>query len=149
MTRSDPGALRQPARGNARWWNGRAPGNSFAALAFDVDDGVALERLACANMSASEIPVPNVAIYGGATDHAHAVYALARPVHRGECARVVPLETLGRAPQWLCEAPQADAGYAGVLVANPIHRDYRTAWLRLPAYSLAERRAGGEPRRVT
>ena len=113
-------------------------GNSFAALAFDVDDHVALERLACANMGAAEVPVPNVAIYRRATGHAHAVYALARPVHRGEGARPRPLETLGRVSEWLREALQADTGYAGVLVANPISADYETAWLRVAAYPLAE-----------
>ena len=113
-------------------------GNSFAALAFDVDDSLALERLAEANMGTADLPVPNVACYRRCTGHAHAVYALARPVHRGEGARPGPLDTLGRASEWLREALRADAGYTGVLVANPVHADYDAVWLRVAAYPLAE-----------
>ena len=86
-------------------------GSSFVALAFDIDDRFSLELLAAASIGSTKIPCPNLAIYRRATDHAHAIYTLQRPVFRGAKARPFPLATLGRCSEWLLEALHADAGF--------------------------------------
>ena len=113
---------------------------SFVALAFDVDAPEAIERLGAASMGSSEIPCPNLAVYRKLSGHAHAVYTLRRPVLRGMEARPFPLAALGRCSEWLLQQLRADAGFAGVLVSNPVHADYDTRWLRPEPYSLAELR---------
>ena len=113
---------------------------SFVALAFDVDAPEALERLGAASMGSNEIPCPNLAVYRKLSGHAHAVYTLRRPVLRGVEARPFPLAALGRCSEWLLQQLRADAGFAGVLVSNPVHADYDTRWLRPEPYTLAELR---------
>ena len=115
--------------------------NSIVALAYDVDGREAVERLAAANLGGDRTPKPNIAIYRKLTGHAHAIYTLRRPVLRGANARPFPLAVLGRCSEWLRLQLQADAGFAGVLVANPVHADYDSIWLRRQAYSLDELRA--------
>lgn len=116
--------------------------NSIVALAYDVDGREAVEALAAANLSAAgQVPTPNLAIYRELTGNAHAIYTLRRPVLRGATARPFPLAVLGRCSEWLRLQLQADAGFAGVLVANPVHDDYDTVWLRRQAYTLGELQA--------
>ena len=100
-----------------------------------------LHLLGAANMGTNgAVPTPNISIYRRASGHAHAIYTLRRPVHRGDQARPHPLSILGRCSEWLCGALQADAGFTGVLVANPTHADYETIWNRTRPYTLAELR---------
>ena len=113
-------------------------GNSFPAIAFDVDRPIALERLAATNIGANDLPIPNLVVYRRASGNAHAFYILQRPVHRGANARPLPLAALGRISEWLRLQLLADAGFAGVLVANPLHCEYETLWFRTQAYSLRE-----------
>jgi len=113
-------------------------GNTFAALGVDCDSRESRERLAAASMGAGDVPTPNLAIYRKRSGHALAVYTLRTPVHRGEGARPVPLQALGRVSEWLREALDGDPGFTGVLAANPEDGGYETAWLRMPAYTLRE-----------
>ena len=113
---------------------------SFVALAFDLDAPEAIERLGSASMGSNEIPCPNLAVYRKRSGHAHAVYTLHRPVLRAAEARPFPLAALGRCSEWLLQQLRADAGFAGVLVSNPVHADYDTRWLRTRPYTLAELR---------
>ena len=115
--------------------------NSIVALAYDVDGREAVEALAAASLGSGCAPTPNLTIYRRLTGNAHAIYTLRRPVLRGATARPFPLAVLGRCSEWLRLQLQADAGFAGVLVANPTHDDYDTVWLRREAYTLAELRA--------
>ena len=115
--------------------------NSIVALAYDVDGREAVEHLAEANMGGARTPKPNIVIYRKLTGHAHAIYVLRRPVLRGAAARPFPLAVVGRCSEWLRLQLQADAGFTGVLVANPTHTDYDTVWLRREAYSLDELRS--------
>ena len=113
-------------------------GNSYTALAFDIDSRLSLELLAGASMGSSTIPTPNISIFRQRTGHAQAVYTLRRPVLRGPRAKPSPLAVLGRCSEWLLTALSADAGFAGVLVSNPVHDDYDVRWLRTRGYSLDE-----------
>ena len=111
--------------------------NSIPALLFDIDrpdwgleifDGV--------------VPVPNWATWRRANQHAHLVYALARPVLRGEQARPTPQGWLARIGEYIAATLQADLAYPAVLAHNPLewasHGRYRTDWLREAPYTLAE-----------
>ena len=113
---------------------------AYVAIVLDIDDREALERLARANMTASHVPQPNFVIHRIASGHAHAAYTLRRPVLRGAGAKPFPLATLARIAEWLAISLQADAGYTGVLCANPSHDDYETVWLRTEGYTLDELR---------
>ena len=79
--------------------------NSIPALLFDIDrpdwgleifDGV--------------VPVPNWATWRRANQHAHLVYALARPVLRGEQARPTPQGWLARIGEYIAATLQAGSG---------------------------------------
>ncbi len=111
--------------------------NSIPALIFDIDrpdwgleifDGM--------------VPVPNWATWRRANQHAHLVYALARPVLRGEQARPTPQGWLARIGEYLAATLQADLAYNAVLAHNPLEwasqGRYRTDWLREAPYTLAE-----------
>ena len=113
-------------------------GNSYAAIALDIDSQEALERIGAANLGASSVPMPNVVSYRLATGHCHGVWMLETPVHRGRNARPWPLSVFARVTEWLRAEIGADAGYTGILVANPEHSDYSAVWLRTAGYSLTE-----------
>ena len=116
-------------------------GMSYVALAFDVDSRLGLEHLAAASMGSDTIPTPNLTVFRRKSGNAHAIYTLRHPVFRGPNARPWPLAALGRASEWLLSALAADAGFAGILVSNPVHADYDVCWLRTRGYSLDEFRA--------
>jgi len=111
--------------------------NSIPALIFDVDRpdwGL--------DIFDGAVPVPNWATWRRANQHAHLVYALARPVLRGEQARPTPQGWLARIGEYLAATLQADLTYNAVLAHNPLEwasqGRYRTDWLRQEPYTLAE-----------
>ena len=114
---------------------------AYVAIALDVDGRDALERLAQANMGGWRVPKPNFCIHRTVTGNALAAYTLCRPVLRRPGAKPYPLAVLARIAEWLAIELGADAGYTGVLAANPSHDDYETAWLRTEGYSLDELRS--------
>ena len=89
-------------------------------------------------MGSNQVPMPNIVAYRKQSGHAHAIYTLRRPVYRGPKARPFPLAVLARCSEWLRGALHADAGFTGVLAANPTHPEYDPAWRR----GLARRRRG-------
>ena len=113
-------------------------GNSFAAIGFDCDSREAVERAAASCMGGGDLPVPNVYATRAASGHAQIFYLLDRPVHRGEQARVKPLQYLGRVAEFYRATLGADPGYTGVLSSNPIHDDYSTSYPRHEPYALAD-----------
>lgn len=111
--------------------------NNIPALIFDVDrPDWGLEIFDGA------VPVPNWATWRRANQHAHLVYALARPVLWGEQARPTPQGWLARIGEYIAAVLQADLAYPGVLAHNPLEwasqGRYRTDWLRQEPYTLAE-----------
>ena len=113
--------------------------NSIPALIFDLD-GHPPDWLV--DVFSPALPVPNWMTFRRANQHAHLVYALARPVLRGEQARPTPQGWLARIGEYLAFKLQADAAYSSILAHNPMSRAsrgrYRTDWLRHEPYSLAE-----------
>ena len=116
-------------------------GHCYVALAFDLDEQIAIERVATANMGSTAIPCPNLVIYRKLTGHAHAVYTLKKPVFRGPKAKPLPIAVLARCSEWLLSVLHGDAGFTGVLVSNPTHADYDPVWLRTTAYTLDQLRS--------
>ena len=93
-----------------------------------------------------EIRIPNWAVTRKAGGGTHAVWNLARPVHRGERARPSPLRALARVSEYYAAALLADAGYTGVLSHNPMSAahgpGFVTNWLRRdPTRSLSWERS--------
>ena len=111
-------------------------GNSYAAIGFDCDTREAVERAAASCMGAGDLPTPNVYATRTASGHAQVFYLLDRPVHRGEHARVKPLQYLARVSEFYRATFGADAGYTGVLSSNPTHTDYATSYPRAEPYAL-------------
>ena len=89
-------------------------------------------------MGAGDLPTPNVYATRTASGHAQVFYLLDRPVHRGEHARVKPLQHLARVSEYYRATFGADAGYMGVLSSNPVHDDYQTSYPRAEPYALAD-----------
>lgn len=107
-------------------------GNSWPVLILDCDGGEGTARLVESYMIGNA-PTPNWIVTRVSSGGSHAVYTLARPVHRGEAAREAPLRLFARVSERLAELTGADSGYRAVLTHNPMARaqgnDLRTIWL--------------------
>ena len=120
-------------------------GSCFAGVGFDCDSREAIELAAASCMGAGDLPTPNICATRTASGHAQVFYLLDRPVHRGEHARVKPLQYLARVSEFYRATFGADAGYMGVLSSNPVHGDYRTSYPRTEPYTL-DQLAGAIPK---
>ena len=116
-------------------------GHSFPSLILDLDSQAAVQeyyrRTYCESFPECQWMVQRVA-----NGHAHVVYNLAVPVHRGELARERPLREFARIAEYYTSALKADRGYMGVLTHNPMSKahgpGFKTQWLRRDPYSLGE-----------
>lgn len=102
-------------------------------LAFDIDragGGVDWdERLA---------PAPNISVMNPENGHAHLLYGLEISIRTAADARGAPLRFAAAVEAGLREKLDADAGYAGLIVKNPLHADWRVITSPRPLYSLPE-----------
>ena len=116
-------------------------GNSWPCMIQDIDGANALYRIVEA-VEHGEILIPNWIVTRKSSGGSHAVWNLARPVHRGEQARIAPLKALARISEYYAAALKADARYTGVLAHNPLAAahgpGFVTNWLHKDAYSLPE-----------
>ena len=92
-------------------------GNSWPCIILDVDGANALYRIVEA-VEKAEILTPNWTVTRKGSGGTHAVWNLARPVHRGEQARIAPLKALSRVYEFYATALQADSGYTAILSHN-------------------------------
>ncbi|MDE0385815.1 MAG: replication initiation protein [Defluviicoccus sp.] len=88
-------------------------GSSIAALALDCDDP---DRLAA---GLAELLAPNWIVRRRDNDHAHAVWTLAKPVHKYPTARPGPLLFLAEIGDYYAQTSGADPAYSGLLAHNP------------------------------
>ena len=113
---------------------------AWPVVCLDCDGTGGYSRLMVA-VQDRDIPCPNWVVYRD-TGGAHGVWCLARPVLRGEAARVRPLRLLTRATEYMAQKVEADAGYGQVLSHNPMvpvaAQRLRTDWLRRRPYPLQE-----------
>ena len=116
-------------------------GNSWPSIVLDVDGSNALYRIVEA-VDKAEILSPNWTVTRKGSGGTHAVWNLARPVHRGESARKGPLAALARVSEFHADALRADSGYTAVLSHNPMASahgpGFVTNWFHRAAYSLPE-----------
>ena len=116
-------------------------GNSWPSIVLDVDGSKALYRIVEA-VEKAEILTPNWTVTRKGSGGTHAVYNLARPVHRGEAARKGPLAALARVTEFYADKLIADSGYTGVLSHNPMAAahgpGFVTNWFHREAYTLPQ-----------
>ena len=116
-------------------------GNSWPSIVLDVDGANALYRIVEA-VEKNKIKTPNWTVTRKGSGGTHAVYNLARPVHRGEAARKGPLNSLARVSEFYADTLLADSGYTGVLSHNPMSKahgpGFVTNWFHREAYSLPQ-----------
>jgi len=87
------------------------------------------------------LPAPAVAIGNPMNGHAHLLYGLEAPVATSDAARIAPMRYLAAIEAGMMEKliPHgADAGFSGLIVKNPKHRQWRTLWGPPHLWSLAE-----------
>ena len=114
-------------------------GNSYPILSFDCDGPESVDRLMAAVIGA-DLSEPNVITQRRASGNCHAQYMLGTPVHRGDKARLAPLQRLARISEFYQDALLADPGYNGVLTLNPAWSggEFITFWLRRAPYEMDE-----------
>ena len=116
-------------------------GNSWPALVLDCDGRDAPERLIVA-VQDGRLPETNWIVTRIRSGGLHAVWTLARPVHRGETARKSPLALFARVAERFAYVANADDGYVSVLTHNPMARAHgpglRTTWGRREPYTLGQ-----------
>lgn len=102
-------------------------------LTFDVDTSTA-----AFDWYDQHVPAPSIVCQNPDNGHAHLLYALSAPVCRTSAARIKPLQYAEMIEHSLRTALQADKGYSGNLVKNPLCGYWRvTEWQHAP-YSLDE-----------
>ena len=105
-----------------------------AAVVLDVDNPAAF--------LAANLPPANLRVYRPSSGHCHAVWTLAKPVHRHTDARQGPINLLSRIAEYYTHAAKADQGYIGLLAHNPDvqgadHQPYETVRGVVRPYSLS------------
>ena len=114
-------------------------GNSWPSIVLDCDGANALYRIVEA-VEHGEILTPNWTVTRKAGGGTHAVWNLARPVHRGDTSRPGPLRALARVSEFYADTLKADAGYSGVLSHNPMSGahgpGFVTNWFHRLPYAL-------------
>ena len=107
--------------------------NRHVCLCFDVDrEGAAID------WRDRNLPPPNLSVKNPENGHAHLIYLLAAPVPVSEVARIKPIQFMSAIQEGIRRALEADRGYAGLIVKNPIHPHWITKeWDGRP-YELSE-----------
>ena len=80
-------------------------------MILDIDNAAAFAR--------ADLPPANLRVYRPSNGHCHAIWTLAKPVHRYTDARQGPINLLSRIAEFYTAEACADQGYAGVLAHNP------------------------------
>lgn len=81
-------------------------------------------------------PAPNIIVTNPQNGHAHLLYGLEVPVRKAPDAQLKPLRYAAAVEYALCEKLAGDYGYAGLIVKNPLHRDWIVQTPQEAPYSL-------------
>jgi len=106
---------------------------SFRWMTFDVDRSDAYRAADDAN-----VRPPNFIAVNPFNGHAHLGYLLSVPVLRFPTAHLKPLAYFAGVERGYRRRLQADSGYAGLIVKNPLHPSWRTEWQAVRPYSLED-----------
>lgn len=102
-------------------------------MAFDIDrPGASID------WSDRGAPPPNLTVKNQSNGHAHALYALSTAVRTAPDGRIGPLRYAAAVENALCEVLNADRGYAGLIVKNPLHQHWQVQEWNDRAYELGE-----------
>ena len=89
----------------------------------------------------ADLPPPALGVGNPTNGHAHLLWGLDAPVCTSEVARAAPLRYLAAVERAMLAKllPYgADAGFAGLMVKNPAHQQWRTHWGPAHLYGLGE-----------
>ena len=104
--------------------------NSKLWLVYDIDRAISPCDI--------EVAIPNLFIQNPANCHAHLAYSLDVPVHLNKSSSQKPIRFAGAIDCAYREALDADLGYAGLIMKNPLNENWRTYQLRKESYGLNE-----------
>lgn len=82
-------------------------------------------------------PRPNFIIKNPDNGHSHYLYALENAVCTTSAARLQPLRYLSAIERAIGLELQADPGYSGLIIKNPLHRHWQTIITETSPYSMA------------
>lgn len=105
----------------------------YVCLCFDVD-----REQAAIDWNDRNAPAPNLSVMNPANGHAHLIYLLAAPVPVSEISRIKPVQFMAAVQEGLRRALEADRGYAGLVVKNPMHKHWITKEWHSTPYQLEE-----------
>lgn len=100
-------------------------------LAFDVD-----RETATFDWEDRRCPSPNIVVTNPDNGHAHLLYGLEVPVRKAPEAQLKPLRYAAAVEYALCTKLDADYGYAGLIVKNPLHKHWKVQTHQESPYSL-------------
>lgn len=100
-------------------------------IPFDVD-----RSTASFDWDDRHCPPPNIVVTNPANGHAHLLYGLEVPVRKAPDAQLKPLRYAAAVEYALCEKLEADYGYAGLIVKNPLHKHWSVQCPQEAPYSL-------------
>ncbi len=105
--------------------------NSMLWLAFDIDRPTHPEEA-----YEMGLPVPNVWIQNPVNRHAHLLYSLSVPVHLNPDSSPKAQRFAAAVDVAMTLKLEADAGYAGLICKNPLHKHWNTIALNDDSYDL-------------
>jgi len=106
---------------------------AYAWMTFDIDRDDAYRAADDAGLKA-----PTVLSINPKNGHGHLSYLLKTPVSRFAASRRKPLEYYAGVERGYRRRLDADRGYSGLIVKNPLHPDWRTDWQALKPYTLED-----------
>lgn len=116
------------------------PPNAVHWIVVDIDAPVITDPIS-EQMKAildGDVPLPNFLTVNPENNHAHAYYALERPVAKGDHASMKAMRFVAAIESALIRALGGDPTYAGLIAKNPTHVDWRLIDLRSVPYTLHE-----------
>jgi hypothetical protein len=100
-------------------------------LPFDVD-----RETASFDWQDRHCPAPNIVVTNPENGHAHLLYGLEVPVRKAPDAQLKPLRYAAAVEFGLLKKLEADYGYAGLIVKNPLHESWIVQCFQDAPYSL-------------
>ncbi len=106
--------------------------NSMLWLAFDIDRPVCPEEIDWIGL-----PPPNLFIQNPKNKQAHLLYSLSIPVHLNAESSPKAMRFAAAVDIGMTRKLEADAGYAGLICKNPLHKHWNTIALNDESYDLS------------